>query len=108
MADELPGIGPVERSVIVGEGIAQMMSTEGGRELPAGLIGNRLQPPVMNATRDQLIEADRRARSAVAAMDIVLRKWSWGDAKTLGELMPQLPPDIRESVAEHLVRAGLS
>lgn len=65
-------------------------------------------PSIMDATRSQLADADRRAQAAVAAMDIVLRRWTWGDAKTLGELMPELPEDVRETVADHLVRAGLS
>lgn len=65
-------------------------------------------PSVMDATREQLQAADRRAQHAVAAMNVVLRQWSWGDARTLGELMPSLPEDVRETVAEHLVRAGLS
>ncbi|AZQ32636.1 hypothetical protein EJ357_03575 [Streptomyces cyaneochromogenes] len=65
-------------------------------------------PSVMDASRAQLADADRRAQHAVAAMDIVLRRWSWGDAQTLGELMPSLPQDVREAVADHLVQAGLS
>ncbi|MFD5078049.1 hypothetical protein [Streptomyces sp. NPDC058371] len=65
-------------------------------------------PSVMDATRSQLTAADARAQHAVAAMDIVLRRWTWGDAQTLGELMPELPEDVREQVVDHLVRAGLS
>ncbi|MFJ9626641.1 hypothetical protein ACIRU8_02965 [Streptomyces sp. NPDC101175] len=106
--DDLPELSPVARAVVIGEGLAEMISTAAGRAALADLIGNRLQPPIMNATRAELIEADRRARSAVAAMDVVLYRWSWGDAETLGELMPQLPEDVRELVAEHLVRAGLN
>ncbi|GAA4016131.1 hypothetical protein [Streptomyces plumbiresistens] len=65
-------------------------------------------PSVMDATRAQLQAADVRAQHAVAAMDVVLRRWSWGDAQTLGQLMPELPEDVREAVADHLVQAGLS
>ncbi|MFF0094186.1 hypothetical protein ACFYSF_30090 [Streptomyces canus] len=65
-------------------------------------------PSIMDATRQQLMGADRRARAAVAAMDIVLRGWFWGDAQTLGQLMPDLPEHVREQVADHLVQAGLS
>lgn len=65
-------------------------------------------PSVMDATRPQLQAADARAQHAVAAMDVVLRRWSWGDAQTLGQLMPALPEDVREAVADHLVQAGLS
>ncbi|WP_258382439.1 hypothetical protein [Streptomyces sp. NTH33] len=39
----------------------------------------------MDATREQLAAAEARARHAVAAMDIVLRQWSWAEARTLGE-----------------------
>ncbi|WP_405581463.1 hypothetical protein [Streptomyces sp. NBC_01092] len=65
-------------------------------------------PSIMDATRAQLLDADRRAMHARAAMDIVLRGWFWGDAQTLGQLMPDLPEDVREQVADHLVQAGLS
>lgn len=65
-------------------------------------------PPVMDATRDQLMAADLRAQHAVAAMDIALRGWSWGDATTLGELVRSLPEDVRERLAGHLIEAGLS
>ncbi|TGB03199.1 hypothetical protein [Streptomyces sp. MZ04] len=65
-------------------------------------------PSVMDATRAQLQAADLRAQHALAAMDIVLRRWTWGDARTLGELVRTLPPNVREALAEHLVRAGLS
>ncbi|MGW2565796.1 hypothetical protein [Streptomyces sp. NPDC001537] len=67
-------------------------------------------PSIMDATRAQLMAADLRARHAVAAMDVVLRGWSWGDARTLGELMrdPDLPQDVREHVADLLAEAGLS
>ncbi|MGI5374915.1 hypothetical protein ACQEV2_11830 [Streptomyces sp. CA-251387] len=65
-------------------------------------------PSIMDATRQQLMDADRRARAAVAAMDIVLRQWHWGDAQTLGQLMPDLPEHVREAVADHLVQAGQS
>ncbi|EFL35497.1 predicted protein [Streptomyces viridochromogenes DSM 40736] len=74
--------------------------------------GISLRPPtapsVMDATREQLQAADTRAQHALAATEIVLRRWTWGDAQTLGELMPSLPEEVREIVAEHLVRAGLS
>lgn len=78
-----------------------------GRALLLDILGNT-QPSVMDATWSQLADADIRAQHAVAAMNVVLRQWSWGDAQTLGELMPGLPEDVREKVAEHLVAAGLS
>ncbi|MEU9641325.1 hypothetical protein [Streptomyces sp. NPDC048188] len=65
-------------------------------------------PPIMDATRDQLMSADLRAQHAVAAMDIALRQWSWGEATTLGELVRALPEDVRERLVDHLVKAGLS
>lgn len=71
-------------------------------------IGPPAGPPVMDATREQLMAADLRAQHAGAAMDIVLRRWSWGDARTLGELVRGLPEDVREKIADHLVKAGLS
>ncbi|MFF3204558.1 hypothetical protein [Streptomyces sp. NPDC002962] len=65
-------------------------------------------PSIMDATKEQLMAADLRAQYAVAAMNIVLRKWTWGDAQTLGELVRGLPEDVREQIADHLVKAGLS
>ncbi|MGW4545496.1 hypothetical protein ACWEN4_03845 [Streptomyces violaceorubidus] len=65
-------------------------------------------PPIMDATREQLMAADLRAQHAVAAMDIALRGWSWGEARTLGELVRGLPQDVRERLVDHLVEAGLS
>ncbi|MEU8866907.1 hypothetical protein [Streptomyces umbrinus] len=77
-------------------------------EAQTGVSLSPAPPSVMDATRAQLMDADRRARAAVAAMNIVLRRWHWGDAQTLGELMPDLPEDVREQIADHLVQAGLS
>ncbi|MCQ4193860.1 hypothetical protein [Streptomyces parvulus] len=65
-------------------------------------------PPIMDATRDQLMAADLRAQHAVAAMDIALRQWTWGEARTLGEFVRGLPPEVAARLADHLAEAGLS
>lgn len=96
-----------ERAELVTRSLYEIAAAPEGRALLNHILGNA-QPSIMDATWSQLVDADRRARAAVAAMDVVLRRWTWGDAHTLGELMPQLPEDVRDLVAEHLVRAGLS
>ncbi len=65
-------------------------------------------PSVMDATRAQLNEAAYRAQHALAAMELV-RGWFWPkEAATLGEFVRELPEDVREEIAGHLVEAGLS
>lgn len=65
--------------------------------------------PVMDAGREQLVDAAHRARHALAAMDVVLGV-TWGDATTLGELLRDdyWSDEDRERIVDHLVRAGLS
>lgn len=67
------------------------------------------QPPIMDATREQLADAAGRARQALAAMDTILSV-TWGDASTLGELIrdPFWSDAERAKVVDHLIRAGLS
>lgn len=67
------------------------------------------RPPIMDATREQLVAASHRARQALAAMDTVLGV-TWGDASTLGELLrdPFWSDADRERIVDHLIRAGLS
>ncbi|MFI8529056.1 hypothetical protein ACIGMX_02215 [Streptomyces aquilus] len=96
------------RADVVARTLVQLASDPGGRAFLFSVLGVTPAPSVMDATREQLLAADRRTQHAAAAMDVVLRRWSWGDAQTLGQLMPDLPEDVREQVADHLVRAGLS
>lgn len=70
-------------------------------------LGPPAAPSIMDATREQLGQAERRARHALAAMELI-RRWHWGDARTLGELMPELPEDVREQIADNLVKGGIS
>jgi hypothetical protein len=67
------------------------------------------RPPIMDATRPQLVDAAARARSALAAMDKVLAV-TWGEAHTLGDVIrdPFWTDEERERIAECLIRAGLS
>lgn len=67
------------------------------------------RPPIMDATREQLMEAAGRARLALQALDPVL-KLHWGDATTLGEVIrdPYWSDEERERMAELLAMAGLS
>lgn len=65
--------------------------------------------PVMDATREQLVDAANRARWALRAMDIVLGA-TWGDASTFSECIRDdfWSDEDRERIAECLARAGLS
>ncbi|MFJ9018772.1 hypothetical protein ACIRPU_02110 [Streptomyces sp. NPDC102259] len=67
------------------------------------------RPPIMDATRAQLVHAAARARSALAAMEQVLGV-TWGELQTLGEVIrdPFWTDEERERIAECLIRAGLS
>ncbi|MEV0483755.1 hypothetical protein AB0I69_24500 [Streptomyces sp. NPDC050508] len=70
-------------------------------------LGPPVGPSIMDATPDQIADAERRARHALAAVELI-RRWHWGDARTLGELMPDLPEDVREQIADNFVKAGIS
>ncbi|MER5397560.1 hypothetical protein [Streptomyces sp. NPDC002599] len=82
--------------------IAAVIETATGVRLPTG------RPSIMDASREQLMAADHRAQHVTAALDIVLRQWAWGDARTLGELMPDLPEGVRERIVDNFVKAGIS
>ncbi|WLW55569.1 hypothetical protein [Streptomyces sp. YU58] len=77
-------------------------------EQRTGVSLSPASPSIMDATRVQLADAERRARHALAALEI-LRGWFWSQSvATLGEFIRELPEDVREAVADHLVQAGLS
>lgn len=66
------------------------------------------QPSVMDATKKQILDAERRAQHALAALKLI-HGWFWpNDVATLGEFVRGLPDDIREQIADHLVKAGQS
>lgn len=66
------------------------------------------QPSVMDATKAQLADAEYRARHALLAIEAI-RGFFWPNSvETLGEFIRGLPGDVRETIAEHLVKAGLS
>ncbi|MFF7049634.1 hypothetical protein ACFY94_14890 [Streptomyces griseorubiginosus] len=70
-------------------------------------LGAPAAPSIMDATPKQIADAERRARHALAAVELI-RRWHWGDARTLGELMPQLPEGVREQIADNFVKARIS
>lgn len=66
------------------------------------------QPSIMDATKGQLADAEYRARHALLAMEAI-RGFFWPNSvETLGEFIRGLPGDVRETIAGHLVEAGLS
>ncbi|MER5662328.1 hypothetical protein [Streptomyces mirabilis] len=82
--------------------VVDLVRARTGREI------NVRPPSVMDATREQLIDAGRRARHAHEAMRLIFRfTWS-AEYATLGALMRELPEDVREQIADHLWKAGLS
>lgn len=65
-------------------------------------------PSVMDATKEQLLNAELRAQHALRAMELI-RGFFWpNDVATLGEFVRGLPDDVRDEIAGHLVAAGLS
>jgi hypothetical protein len=82
--------------------IAYSVESATGVRLPTG------PPSVMDATKDELLDAEFRAQHALRALELI-RGWFWpNDVPTLGEFVRGLPDDVREQIAEHLVAAGLS
>ncbi|MET7570796.1 hypothetical protein ABZT04_20200 [Streptomyces sp. NPDC005492] len=66
------------------------------------------KPSVMDAHFPELARMERQAAAYVEAMRIV-RQWVLpSETRALGELMPELPEDVREQIADNLVRAGIS
>ncbi len=66
------------------------------------------QPSIMDATQADLLAAELRTQHALAALKLV-RGWFWpDDVRTLGEFVRGLPDEIREQIADHLVKAGQS
>lgn len=72
--------------------------------------GVALAPPsVMDATRAQLLDADRRAAHAREAIRLIFGfTWDTAAYPTLGAFVRGLPEDVAAAVAAHLVAAGLS
>ncbi|MFF3874680.1 hypothetical protein [Streptomyces sp. NPDC001978] len=82
--------------------IAAMIETATGVRLPTG------RPSVMDAAPEDITELEQRCAHFLEFVEIYRRWRPRGDRRTLGQLMPELPEDVREAVADHLVRAGLS
>ncbi|MFI6404504.1 hypothetical protein [Streptomyces sp. NPDC050548] len=77
-------------------------------EQQTGITLAPVKPSVMDAHFSELVRMERQAAAYVEAMRIV-RQWMLPtDPRRLGELMPELLEDVREQIADSLVRAGLS
>jgi hypothetical protein len=77
-------------------------------EQKTGVSLSDAKPSVMDAHFSELARMERQAAAYVEAMRIV-RQWMLpSDPRPLGEIVPQLPDNVRESLADHLVQAGLS
>ena len=62
---------------------------------------------IMDLTRRDLVRAKIRFDHFAAAHELIMPYLAPDDTRTLGELMPQLPEETAELVAEHLAEAGL-
>ncbi|MFF7749809.1 hypothetical protein ACFZCP_11235 [Streptomyces sp. NPDC007971] len=70
-------------------------------------LGAPVGSSIMDATPEQIADAERRARHALAAVELI-RRWHWDYARTLGELVRELPEDVRERIADNFIQAGIS
>ncbi|WP_030674884.1 hypothetical protein [Streptomyces cellulosae] len=77
-------------------------------EQQTGITLADAKPSVMDAHFSELARMERQAAAYVEAMRIVRRWMLPQDTHVLGEVMPNLPDDVREQIADNLVRAGLS
>lgn len=99
----------IARAKKIGETIADLMITPGGREMLLEIAGLTGRPAIMDATKEQFEHAARRARYAVAAADEIARfEWDAARWPALGAFVAALPDDVRERVGDLLWRAGLS
>jgi hypothetical protein len=77
-------------------------------EQQTGITLTPVRPSVMDAHFPELARMERQAAAYVEAMRVV-RQWMLPtDPRRLGELVPDLPEDVREQIADNLVRAGIS
>jgi hypothetical protein len=110
MTDDLPDpedATPDDIAAVIG---ALSLAVPEFRRTVAEAIGARVDSPsIMDATRDQIISAGRRAAHADAAMRLVFSfTWSPQEYPTLGDFVRALPEDVRERIALHLMAAGQS
>ncbi|MCX4558104.1 hypothetical protein [Streptomyces phaeochromogenes] len=82
--------------------ISALIKMATGERLPTG------RPSVMDAQWGDLDRMAGQARAYLEAVELIRRRRLRGDARTLGQLMPSLPEDVREQIADNLVKAGLS
>lgn len=106
--DDLPELSKIQKSVIVGEGIAELVTTPEGREFLSEVLTRHQPSSVMDLPVRDLVRAGFLADRIAAARDLVMRHVKPTDPRMLGEVMPQLPEEIRELVVDHLLHAGLS
>jgi hypothetical protein len=103
------GLDKIQRSVIVGEGVAAMVTTPEGRDFLIELA-SRLRPSIMDIPFSDLVRERLRADRLGAIVDTIAKntKATAADTRTLGEIMPQLPEDVRELLASYIISAGWS
>ncbi|WP_329297981.1 hypothetical protein OG410_04905 [Streptomyces sp. NBC_00659] len=62
----------------------------------------------MDARFPALARMERQAAAYVEAMRIIQQWMLPSDTRALGELMPELLEEVREQIADNLVRAGIN
>lgn len=82
--------------------VASAIRRETGIEITFG------KPAIMDATGRDLLRMRFQVDHYAAAHKLITQHVSPTDPRPLGEVMRQLPEEVRELIADHLIRAGLS
>ncbi|WP_405969798.1 hypothetical protein OG496_05270 [Streptomyces sp. NBC_00988] len=103
---DLPELSRTERSMIVADGITEMISRPDGRALLAELAA-RCQPPIMDIPFADLVRERLRADRLAAIVDLAARHGATAtDTRPFGEVVRQLPEETRALIADHIIAAG--
>ncbi|MFD8392538.1 hypothetical protein ACFV2N_25915 [Streptomyces sp. NPDC059680] len=96
------------RADIGAQVLVQLVTNPEGRAFLFEILGVAPRPSVMDSTPEDVTELEQRCAHFLEFVKIYRRWRPRGDRRSLGELVRELPEDVREQVADHLVRAGLS
>jgi hypothetical protein len=104
--NDLPDLTRAQRSAVVGDGLAELVSRPEGRALLAELA-SRCQPPIMDIPFADLVRERLRADRLAAIVDLAARHGATAtDTRSFGEVVRQLPEEARALIADHIIAAG--